>query len=239
MNLTAASSLSSTALNAYSPDQPRDSDGKWGSGGGSSVKTTPEQDSVINKLQEAGCKCPDRTPDPANGAVKLNKDGVNVSVMPDGSFSVKSWRSNNYGVMKGKGPGDVASLSKAGELDTYSEHQSRMVDKGILQPATKDERVRQMVRKATQRHYPSEFITLDDREGVAARAFSPRMRKLAVRRGASLPDGSFPIFTKADLSNAITLVGRAKDYAKAKAHIMQRAKALGATSMLPKMWTSK
>lgn len=70
----------------------------------------------------------------------------------------------------------------------------------------------------------------------AAREFKASERKTAAKSGKALKDGSFPIKTKADLRNAISAYGRAKDKAKAKAHIISRAKALGATDMLPDDW---
>ena len=69
-----------------------------------------------------------------------------------------------------------------------------------------------------------------------AREFSGKERKKAAGSGAALKDGSFPIKTTADLKNAIAAYGRAKDKAKAKAHIIARAKALGATNLLPEGW---
>ena len=54
--------------------------------------------------------------------------------------------------------------------------------------------------------------------------------------GTALADGSFPISTKEDLSNAIQAFGRASDKPAAKRHIMQRAKALGAESLIPATW---
>lgn len=56
---------------------------------------------------------------------------------------------------------------------------------------------------------------------------------------AAMDDGSFPIKNVGDLKNAIRAVGRAKDPAKAKAHIISRARALGATDELPDGWVSK
>lgn len=49
----------------------------------------------------------------------------------------------------------------------------------------------------------------------------------------ALPDGSFPIKTKADLKNAIQAFGRAKDKAATAKHIRARAKALDLEDMLP------
>lgn len=68
--------------------------------------------------------------------------------------------------------------------------------------------------------------------------FSTEKRKELAKSGAALPDGSFPIENKNDLANAIKAFGRAKDPAAAKAHIKKRAKALGATDMIPDTWES-
>lgn len=78
---------------------------------------------------------------------------------------------------------------------------------------------------------------LDTIEAMEKREFSSDERKQAAKEGAALPDGSFPIKTVADLENAVRALGRAKDKAAAKAHIIKRAKALGATDKLPKGWT--
>jgi hypothetical protein len=61
-------------------------------------------------------------------------------------------------------------------------------------------------------------------------------REKLAKAGSALPDGSFPIASVKDLSNAIQAYGRAKDKAAAKAHIVKRAKALGATNLLPEIW---
>lgn len=70
-------------------------------------------------------------------------------------------------------------------------------------------------------------------------SFSAEDRKRLAGTGAALGDGSFPIETKDHLKSAIGLVGNAKDPGKAKAHVIKRAKALGATSMLPDSWKIK
>ena len=69
-----------------------------------------------------------------------------------------------------------------------------------------------------------------------ARDFTTKQRKTAASAGAALPDGSFPIKNRQDLKNAITALGRAKDPAKAKRHIIKRARALGLVSSLPEDW---
>lgn len=66
--------------------------------------------------------------------------------------------------------------------------------------------------------------------------WSEKARKTAVKKGEAYGEGSFPIRDKADLKRAVQAFGRAKDKAKAKAHIIRRARALGAVSMLPDSW---
>lgn len=66
--------------------------------------------------------------------------------------------------------------------------------------------------------------------------YSPKQRRALAARGQAMPDGSFPIANVADLRNAIQSVGRAANYAKAKAHITRRARALGRTDLLPEDW---
>jgi hypothetical protein len=73
-------------------------------------------------------------------------------------------------------------------------------------------------------------------ETCCKRDFSDEERKKAAESGEALPDGSYPIKTVGDLENAIDAFGRAKDPAKVKAHIIARAKALGATAKLPDSW---
>lgn len=68
--------------------------------------------------------------------------------------------------------------------------------------------------------------------------FTDAQRKILAASGAVMPDGSFPIRNRADLSNAVMAIGRANNPAAAKAHIIKRARALGATSMLPASWTT-
>jgi hypothetical protein len=71
---------------------------------------------------------------------------------------------------------------------------------------------------------------------TAKRDFSDDQRKDLADQGKAMPDGSFPIVNGKDLENAIHAVGRAKDYEKAKQHIIARARALGMTDKLPEDW---
>lgn len=66
--------------------------------------------------------------------------------------------------------------------------------------------------------------------------YTSAQREAMAKSGEALADGSYPIADKADLANAIQAYGRANDKAEVKAHIIKRAKALGATSELPDGW---
>ncbi|HLA65021.1 MAG TPA: hypothetical protein VK600_00400 [Candidatus Saccharimonadales bacterium] len=73
-------------------------------------------------------------------------------------------------------------------------------------------------------------------EPLAKADYSDKQRSAMADKGQALPDGSFPIANRADLSNAIQAFGRAGDKPAAKKHITKRAKALGATDLLPADW---
>lgn len=71
---------------------------------------------------------------------------------------------------------------------------------------------------------------------LGARDFNTKQRDKMAKTGAALPGGGFPIANAQDLRNAIQAIGRAKDPAAARAHIIQRARALGLTKLLPEGW---
>lgn len=68
------------------------------------------------------------------------------------------------------------------------------------------------------------------------REFSEAERESASESGAAMPGGGFPIKTVADLRNAISAIGRAKDRAATIAHIKSRAAALGRDDLIPDKW---
>lgn len=72
--------------------------------------------------------------------------------------------------------------------------------------------------------------------GLAKRSYTAQERAALAADGEALPDGSFPIRDRADLADAIRDWRRSKDPARAKAHIIARADALGASDMLPEAW---
>ena len=68
------------------------------------------------------------------------------------------------------------------------------------------------------------------------RDYSMESRRRMAASGQAMPDGSFPIANREDLRRAIQSVGRASNYDAARRHIIRRARALGATDMLPEDW---
>jgi len=72
---------------------------------------------------------------------------------------------------------------------------------------------------------------------MEARNFSEKRRKKLAKSGKALPGGGFPIVNKEDLGNARQAIGRAKNPSAARAHIRERAKALGVK--LPSKWNKK
>lgn len=85
----------------------------------------------------------------------------------------------------------------------------------------------------------AEEIEAEAAEIALKRAYNEESRMEMAKRGMALPDGSYPIKDIADLQNAIQAFGRAKDKEAAKAHIMKRARDLGAENMIPEKWMEK
>jgi hypothetical protein len=75
-----------------------------------------------------------------------------------------------------------------------------------------------------------------DGGAVIKKDYSDDERKDMASKGEAMKDGSYPIKNKGDLKDAIEAFGRAKNKAATKRHIVKRAKALGATDMLPADW---
>jgi hypothetical protein len=76
---------------------------------------------------------------------------------------------------------------------------------------------------------------------------STSQRRAFAKSGAAMPDGSFYIRNRSDLSNAISAVGRATPNAgesetarrnSVRRHIIKRARTLGLVNMIPDTWNS-
>ena len=68
------------------------------------------------------------------------------------------------------------------------------------------------------------------------REYTGETREDYAKRGLAMEDGSYPIRDVGDLKNAIQAFGRAKNPDATKKHIKKRARALGATELLPDNW---
>jgi hypothetical protein len=75
-------------------------------------------------------------------------------------------------------------------------------------------------------------------EDVTKRDFNAKEREHAAATGAAMPDGSYPINNRTDLENAIRSWGRGGAKPEVKAHIISRAKTLGAMDLIPDNWKS-
>lgn len=73
---------------------------------------------------------------------------------------------------------------------------------------------------------------------VAADEYSNAEREKLAKKGAALPDGSYPITDAHSLESAIRLVGKSKNHSESavRAHIMKRARELGLQHAVPYSW---
>ena len=153
----------------------------------------------------------------------------------------------------------LASLKAEGSLEISEELFADAVEKGIavevgvnddgvvlydLQPETttgvlsadawrRQEGFTEITGELTLSENTLEFI----KELAQKTSLKKDSRDAAADKGEALPDGSYPIKNKEDLKKAVQAYGRAKDKAKAKRHIIKRARALKATDLLPDDWT--
>jgi hypothetical protein len=76
--------------------------------------------------------------------------------------------------------------------------------------------------------------------GFWKRDFSQKQRDKGATQGWAMDDGSFPIKNTGDLQNAVSLAHSSKHpFEAVKAHIVARARALGAVGSLPDTWNVK
>ena len=79
------------------------------------------------------------------------------------------------------------------------------------------------------------FSNLDPFD-LIKRDYNTKQRKEMAASGEAMPDGSYPIANRTDLMNAIRSWGRGGSDPKVKQYIKRRAKALGASDMIPENW---
>jgi hypothetical protein len=73
---------------------------------------------------------------------------------------------------------------------------------------------------------------------MASHSLTMDARKKAADAGQAMPNGDYPIRDRHELASAIKLAGKSKTYSltQVKHHVIKRAKALGATALLPDGW---
>ena len=79
--------------------------------------------------------------------------------------------------------------------------------------------------------------TRDDDCDADKGEFSAAEREKDAEEGVAMPDGSYPIRSAKDVENAVRDYYRSGEKPDVKAHIIARAKAIGAESALPDDWT--
>jgi hypothetical protein len=73
---------------------------------------------------------------------------------------------------------------------------------------------------------------------VEKRAFAVAEREKDAKNGVAMPDGSYPIKSAKAVENAVRDYYRSGERPKVKAHIIARARAIGAEGSLPADWTA-
>jgi hypothetical protein len=76
----------------------------------------------------------------------------------------------------------------------------------------------------------------NDNTSLSGKKYSAEERQEMAKKGEAKSDGSFPIHERGDVVNAVHDWGRAGATASDKAHIIARAKAIGAEDALPDDW---
>ncbi len=86
-------------------------------------------------------------------------------------------------------------------------------------------------------HLSADMIdALTAQGGAVFRDYTAKERRRMASEGTAMPDGSFPIATCADASNAIHAVGRAKDRSAVESHIRKRVRALKCSGSIFENW---
>ena len=127
---------------------------------------------------------------------------------------------------------------------TAEPHEISLVDLPCVPDATFDVVKDGMVEKRSFASRPEASdsadadVDADDEDLDADKGeFSAAQREKDAEEGVAMPDGSYPIRSAKDVANAVRDCYRSGEKADVKAHIIARAKAIGAESALPDDWT--
>jgi hypothetical protein len=128
---------------------------------------------------------------------------------------------------------------------TADPHEISLVDLPCVPDATFDVVKDGMVEKRSFASRPEANDTAadvdasDDDLDADKGEFSAAQREKDAEEGVAMPDGSYPIRSTKDVANALRDCCRSGEKADVKAHIIARAKAIGADSALPDDWTTE
>jgi len=142
---------------------------------------------------------------------RLAREG---KALPDGSFPIRSVSDLRTAIRAY----DRAEIGNRGRVQKHIMRRAKSLDRPDLVPP----------RWSTSY---KEAASIDE-----FKDYSEETREKYAKEGKALPDGSFPIANVEDLKRAIKAHGRAKDIAKAKAHIKKRARALDSKDLIPDEW---
>jgi hypothetical protein len=151
------------------------------------------------------------------------QEGVYTGFSQGGRY-VKRWADPNSGLTR----------------YTADPHEISLVDLPCVPDATFDVVKDGMVEKrsfASRAEAIDPVNAGDDDCDADKREFSAAQREKDAEEGVAMPDGSYPIRSAKDVVNAVRDCCRSGEKADVKAHIIARAKAIGAESALPDDWT--
>lgn len=175
------------------------------------------------------------------GGSKLQKTGDTINELRLTEISLVDRPANSECKIDfAKGAGDIFAVDAAVPEETNIFQKAIDAISDIVKMAGGAEVNQPVIKSADPNELTSDEVTdlnlkLAEVE-FEKREFSEKQRKHLASTGVALPDGSYPIASEADLKNAVSAVGRAADYGKAKAHIIARAKTLKCTDQLPADW---
>jgi hypothetical protein len=118
---------------------------------------------------------------------------------------------------------------------TAEPHEISLVDLPCVPNATFEVVKNGMVEKRAFAARP-ETAALDAARGAEKREFSAAEREKDAEARVAMPDGAYPIRTAKDVENAVRDYDRSGRKPDVKAHIIARAKAIGAEDALPDGW---
>lgn len=167
-------------------------------------------------------------------------DGVTAKTRIKAAKAVAEWEKKKAAAKLDNKVKASAHILDVSNLDTSLT--TEQLEKAALIPCTEKYNMSLLETVALSEHLKleeAELLKLSTNVlNLAARTFPAKSRSKLASSGSAMSDGSYPIPDKDALRRAIQSFGRAKesDRAKVKAHIMRRARALGAIDMIPESW---